>query len=462
MGKPKTNPNPYWQDRMDAIFRYLDREESDFFADLVKVYADSARELQRDLYEFFAKYSEENNLTLSEASHRLYGEDLSDYRENAERYLKQAEKSPELLKRLNEQYVSARATRLDTLHMDVMTRLGVLKGVLEEKVVDHFFKVAGHSYTKAMGGHSGTINAPALKELVHTPLDGADFSQRLWRQVDKLGEDLREALRRGFVRGDHPRVMAKDLAKCYQVANSRAETLVRTEGTAIVNRSAAKRYMDAGLLYYRDLVHLDHRTSDICREIARKNERKLLSEMKTGVNAAPYHPNCRTGIVPDEEELMEGVGVDSGDEKAYNQGMIDSQSSGAISARRGDIKKQQDAFAERYYNQLRYSKRDSVVSKISKHSGVDPDTVSTALEHILDNTYLLWDSEEFQYRVRNFYPHYDMAQSLQRLMLGEAVLNDVTMLKHEALEHYYMNTLNMSYDDAHKLANQEYNYEEGE
>ena len=92
------------------------------------------------------------------------------------------------------------------------------------------------------------------------------------------------------------------------MAKHRAVTLVRTDGTMVANKATAQRYMDAGFLYYRDLVRLDGRTTDICREIAKKDERKLLSEMEIGVNAAPYHYNCRTTIIPDEEELELGKG----------------------------------------------------------------------------------------------------------------------------------------------------------
>ncbi|HEL1974304.1 TPA: hypothetical protein TYI96_002286 [Streptococcus suis] len=103
-----------------------------------------------------------------------------------------------------------------------------------------------------------------------------------------------------------------------------------------------------------------------------------------------------------------------------------------------------------------------MIDKIANSSGVDKATVENALAHILDNTYQLWDSEEFEYRDRNFYPHYDMAQSFQRLMLGKPRESDIIMLKHESLESYYMNEYNMAYDDAHKLANEKYNYQEAD
>ncbi|MEW4353729.1 hypothetical protein AB1I63_02355 [Streptococcus pneumoniae] len=138
------------------------------------------------------------------------------------------------------------------------------------------------------------------------------------------------------------------------------------------------------------------------------------------------------------------------------------KSSGSISKARGDIEKQKDEFAIRYYNQLKNSNRVDIVEKMTESSQLPSETVISALKHVLDNEYLLWDFEMVELRNRNFYPDYDMAQSFQRLYLGTPKRNDIVMLQHESLESYYMNTLKMDYDDAHKLANTQFNYEEAD
>ena len=301
----KLNKNhlDYWSGRSDEIFRYLDRKDIDFFGELNKVYQEQANEMQKAFYDFVSKYSENGSMSYQEALQRLKGTDLSDYRENARKYREQAEKDPELLKRLNEQYASARATRLDALQIDMFFRAGVARGLIADKFQSYLQKMAVMSYKKAMSGRVGAINEPALKELVKTPFNGYNYSQQLWGNTDNLVKDLKKVLKTGFVRGEHPRTMARDLAQKYKVANSRAETLVRTDGTMIVNRSAIQRYKDAGLKYYRILVHLDNRTTEICKRIHAEDKRYLIDEMQAGVNAPPFHFNCRSGVIPDEEEL---------------------------------------------------------------------------------------------------------------------------------------------------------------
>lgn len=315
----KSNQNhlDYWSGRSDEIFRYLDRKDIDFFAELNKVYQEQANEMQKAFYDFVSKYSESGSMSYQKALQRLKGTDLSDYRENARKYREQAEKDPELLKRLNEQYTTARATRLESLQLDMLFRAGIARGIIAEKFESYLQKMVLMGYKKAMSGRTGTINEPALKELVKTPFNGYNYSQQLWGNTDNLVKDLKKVLKTGFVRGDHPRTMARDLAQKYKVANSRAETLIRTDGTMIVNRSAVQRYKDAGLKYYRILVHLDNRTTEICKRIHAEDKRYLIDEMQAGVNAPPFHFNCRSGVIPDEEELNEGYNEEQ-EQKASN------------------------------------------------------------------------------------------------------------------------------------------------
>lgn len=116
---------------------------------------------------------------------------------------------------------------------------------------------------------------------------------------------MRDVLKRGFIRGDDVRSMAGELAKKYNVARSRAQTLIRTDGTAIVNRSAIKRYEESGLEFYRISVQMDNRTSQICKRIHSEDKRYRIDEFETGVTAPPFHYNCRSAVIPDEDELDE-------------------------------------------------------------------------------------------------------------------------------------------------------------
>ena len=295
----------YWQERAEDIMRYVDSTDIDIFEELQKIYIEHSAEVQRDLFAFVTKYADDKKMSYSDALQRLRGADLSDYQANAEKYRKQAEKDPELLKRLNEQYASSKVTRFDALNLEMTYKIGVMQGIVEKSFENYLKSTAKYAYRKIMGGNSGALNEPALKELINTPFNGYNYSEQVWGNTDALAKDLREVLKRGFIRGDDVRSMASEIAKKYNVARSRAQTLIRTDGTAIVNRSAIKRYEESGLEFYRISVHMDNRTSQICKRINRENKRYRIDEFETGITAPPFHYNCRSAVIPDEEELDE-------------------------------------------------------------------------------------------------------------------------------------------------------------
>lgn len=301
----KKKHNDYWHKRSNDIMRYVDSTDVNMFAELQKIYASESAQIQRDLFAFVTKYADDNKMSYSDALQRLRGVDLSDYQANAKKYREQAKNNPDLLKRLNEQYAGSKVTRLDALNLEMTYKVGVMQGIIEKSFENYLKSTAKYAYKKAMGGNSGALNEPALKELINTPFNGRNYSQQVWGNTDDLARDLRDVLKRGFIRGDDVRSMAGELAKKYNVARSRAQTLIRTDGTAIVNRSAIKRYEESGLEFYRISVQMDNRTSQICKRIHSEDKRYRIDEFETGVTAPPFHYNCRSAVIPDEEELDE-------------------------------------------------------------------------------------------------------------------------------------------------------------
>lgn len=319
--------------------------------------------------------------------------------------------------------------------------------------------------------------------------DGSTYSTDIWKNTGKLTSSIKDELLISLMTGRDTRETAQAIAERFNVGQNDARRLVRTESAFFHNQMELLSYEEADIEKYIFVAVLDKRTSRICQE--HDNQVYDRDKAVPGVNCPPMHPWCRsttvaydedadysklkrrarnpvtgkTELVPADMTYKEWYSkyVAKDGEKVYNQGMdkLDSLvSSGSISEARGDVEKQKSDFAIKYYEQLKNSNRANVVEKMVKSSKLPHSTVSEALEHILDNQYLLWDFEAFEERMMNFYPHYDMAQSFQRLYLGNPKKYDILMLQHESLESYYMNQLKMDYDEAHKRANLKFNYQE--
>ena len=95
--------------------------------------------------------------------------------------------------------------------------------------------------------------------------------------------------------------MARELRKKYNVAKSRAEAIVRTDGTAVVNNATLQRYKEFGLTKYQFQAHIDSRTTEICK--SQNGKVYDIEDYTPGINAPPMHVNCRSVITPSDEEL---------------------------------------------------------------------------------------------------------------------------------------------------------------
>jgi SPP1 gp7 family putative phage head morphogenesis protein len=146
-----------------------------------------------------------------------------------------------------------------------------------------------------------TIDAAMAKEMVNQVwcADGVAWSQRVWNNTGKLQQELNENLIDCLVTGKKTTDLTKRLEERFNVSYSRANTLVRTEMAHIQTQAAAKRYEDYGLEKYEILGNDDDSCGNHGVDChALDGKQFYYREMKVGVNAPPFHPNCKCCIVP--------------------------------------------------------------------------------------------------------------------------------------------------------------------
>lgn len=491
----------YWAKRKaNLIYEQMDKAEkqADKFDD---IYRQSKAYLDKQINKVFDKFQRDYGLSERDARHVLKNmkdqKDLNELR----KVLEARPNDPNiqrLLADLDSPAYAYRMKRLERLSDD-LDRMRESIYHSEKKISDVFYSdLMKDSYYKAtfdlqqqtgLAYSFSDLPETEIKRLQGLKWTGEAYSDRIWSNTGALASSVKDELLVSLMTGRSVRDTSQAIAERFEVGQNKARRLVRTESAFFHNQMELLSYEDAEITKYKFVAVLDRRTSRICQE----HDNKVYDTDKAvpGVNYPPLHPWCRSTTIAHDEDIdysklerrarnpetgkveyvpadmsykewySEYVAKDRG--KSYNQGMDKSApnvSSGSISAARGDVEKQKNAFAVRYYNQLRNSDREDVVKKMMESSNLPHSTVSKALEHILDNKYLLWDSDAFEEREMNFYPHYDMARSFQRLYMGNPKESDIIMLQHESLESYYMNHKKMDYDEAHKKANIKFNYQE--
>lgn len=143
-----------------------------------------------------------------------------------------------------------------------------------------------------------TISTDTAKAMINSVWlsDGKTFSQRIWKNTEKLTETLNDKLIECVVTGKKTTELKKELQERFNVSYNQANTLVRTETANIQTTAAAQRYKDYGLTKYEFLGREEHDIGCDCKKL----NGKVFSyvEMQTGKNAPPLHPNCKCAIIP--------------------------------------------------------------------------------------------------------------------------------------------------------------------
>lgn len=467
--------NDYWRKRIEAEQRAKIERDATLADEMKRLYAYHFDALEKEMRAFTDRYSKKNNIPLAEVKKRVSEMDVKAFEEKAKRYVAEKDFSAQANRELSLYNLKMKINRLELLQYQMDLELVALTEG-EHKLTSRFLN---DEYIRELEFQAGLLgqsvpSANQLKQLAETTLNanfhGANWSDNIWKRQTALRSVVASLTEEYLLRGKNPTTLVSKIRREFDVTSYEARRLAITEGARVATEAQRQSYIDNGYDEYKFMA--EPSACAICKPLNGKIFK--VSEMIPGETAGPMHPFCRCATAAhysksDEEYeriLRESVhgreSVEKTADKVYNESMKDLKDSGAISARRGDIKKQQDEFAERYYSQLKNSNREDVISKMANSSSLQKEIVASALKHVLDDQYLLWDSEEFEYRVRNFYPHYDMAQSFQRLYLGNPSKSDIMMLQHESLESEYMSKYKLPYDEAHKLANQQYNYEEAD
>lgn len=147
--------------------------------------------------------------------------------------------------------------------------------------------------------------------------DGKSWSERVWKNIGDLQRTLNEGLVDCVITGKKTTELKKKLMERFDVSYSRAETLVRTEMAHVETQAALDRYKSSGVEKVRIVVDPDEKT---CKECSKWDDKIInITDIHTGTNCPPFHPNCRCAVAPVVKDKKEEA-VAKANEAIENKG----------------------------------------------------------------------------------------------------------------------------------------------
>lgn len=317
----------YWQEREKERLELVDSHIEDQINKL-KIIMDAAiNKIENDIYKLYQKYGKDNKMSYQEVLSYLSNDDRKEFQKDLKDYIetfKDDFKAKTYKSELQALSTRARIKRLEVLQANIKIQATELEKLLNDQMPiafndiyqdSYFYNLfSQYLYTNNLGVRFDIPSPNIVNELLRRPWSGSNYSDKVWNLTNNFTYKLDKVVTVGLIRGEHPKVIARNLKDAMVGKSGKGgklyeyERLVRTEAAFIAEQATMSSYTRNNVEEYEYLATLDLRTSLICQDLDGKVFK--VKDAVTGVNYPPMHPHCRSTTVPvikwDEED--DGVG----------------------------------------------------------------------------------------------------------------------------------------------------------
>ena len=322
--KPKNKQNEeYWKARKQAEKKWIAqnlKNDRKFNDKLTEYYERAIDNINGKIDVEYQKIAETHgdNIDVTGAYKAISKDDIERYEREAKelvakanRLRKQGKKisrkdfTTEENTRMKVYNATMRLNRLEYLKSQIgltMVDLGMnVDSEMQEKIQDDYMDeikrqsgILGKDLTKTSLWSGSTVAT-----IVMAQTGSANFSQRIWANIDALKAELDAVISAGIIRGDNPRKMARLLKKHVRqtVTNHRyvTERLARTESARVQHKAQVSSLIKMDYRFCK--WHAEPGACKICSNIVNNDDGfgKGVYEIDD-CPIVPAHPNCRCGI----------------------------------------------------------------------------------------------------------------------------------------------------------------------
>lgn len=312
-------PSNYWEKRSTNLMLALEKDTQYTINDLIKIYEQATKNINKEIETIFKNYSKNNTLDKSVLKKLLNKKETDTHYKNLLKVINTIEDKDvknKLLAKYNAPAYSYRISRLqalqDSINIEMRKLADLEQKITEVRYVKTIDEAYNHTIFDIQQGTGVGFNFLQLDTdtvrlmLAEKWIDSQNFSQRIWKNAEKLGNYLKINLTADTMSGKSIQKISRELASYMNVGLYNATTLVRTEVNHFANESEALGYEECDIKKYQFIATLDNRTCQRCGSL--DDEIFNLKDRKPGINYPPIHPNDRcTTVAYFDDETLEGL-----------------------------------------------------------------------------------------------------------------------------------------------------------
>ena len=300
----------YWRQRFEAVQDLLLKRGEDILPEIEQAFQKAQAELERDMERWYARFAQNNRISLAEAKRLLEGRELSEFRWTVEEYIRRGEENgldARWMKQLENASARVHISRLESLKLQVQQQAEQLFGnqtdsldrIARDIYEEGYYRTAFEIQRGTGVGFSlRRFSEAELSKLVSKPwtTDGHTFRDRCWANKQALVNTVHTQLTRDIITGAGPEKSIREIQEQFGVARNKAARLVMTESAYFSAQSQKDCFDSLGIERYEILGTLDGHTCSECGDLDGKVFRQ--ADYQPGVTAPPFHPWCRCTTIP--------------------------------------------------------------------------------------------------------------------------------------------------------------------
>lgn len=277
-------PLDYWEKRQTELMKRIEKGTENTIKGLIESYERATKNINKEISRIYKNYSKSDVLDKKVLNQLLNKKETDVHKRNLlttiNNYIKNKDIKQKMLLKYNSSAYSFRISRYEQLQESIDLELKKLadieQQITEIRYVDtikegYYHNMYNFQKSTGLGFNFSQIDNKTINLLLNEKwTDNANFSQRIWKNSEKLGNYLKTQLTADTMSGKTIQKIASELSSFMNVGLYNATTLVRTEVNHFANESEMLSYEELDIEKYRFIATLDNITCKHCTELDNK------------------------------------------------------------------------------------------------------------------------------------------------------------------------------------------------
>ncbi len=322
----------YWKARFGQLEAAQNKKGMQCYADIERQYRQAQKQIEGQIAAWYQRFADNNGVTLTDARKMLTSKELEELKWDINEYIRYGEENAingTWVRQLENASARYHISRLEALKLQTQQSIEAMFGDQLDSLASTMRDIYKSGYYRTafelqkgvgVGWDFATLDDRAISKVVNKPwaADGQNFSSRVWRNKQKLVNELNTTLTQNIILGQDPQKAIDEIARKMNTSKTNAGRLVMTEEAFFSSAAQKDCFNELDVELFEIVATLDAHTSEICQEMDGKVF--PMSQWEVGVTAPPFHVWCRTTTVPafgDEFDTIGERAARGGDGKTY-------------------------------------------------------------------------------------------------------------------------------------------------